>query len=61
LVDILIYFHLSGHTLKYPNNSIAADNIGAGDAANVLAPKIMDLQNYMKLVRGFTDDDSGAG
>ena len=44
-----------------PNNDIAADNIGAADLVAVVAPKLIDLQNYMKLTRGFTIGDTGAG
>ena len=44
-----------------PINDIAADNVGAGDALNVVCPKVVDMQNYMKLTRGFTIGDTGAG
>ena len=44
-----------------PINDIAGDVITAGDAANVVCPKLVDLQNYMKLTRGFTIGDTGAG
>ena len=44
-----------------PNNDVAADVITAGDAIGVVAPKLVDLQNYMKLTRGFTIGDTGAG
>ncbi len=44
-----------------PNNDIAGDVIGAGDATNVVCPKLVDLQNYMKLTLGFTIGDTGAG
>ncbi len=44
-----------------PNNDIAADNVGPADLVAVVAPKVIDLQNYMKLSRGFTIGDTGAG
>jgi hypothetical protein len=44
-----------------PNNDIAADNVGAADAFAVIATKVIDMQNYMKLTRGFTIGDTGAG
>ena len=47
-----------------PNNDIAADVIIAADTAgagNALNTKLIDLQNYMKLTRGFTIGDTGAG
>ena len=47
-----------------PLNDIAGDVIAAADAAgagNPLNTKLIDLQNYMKLTRGFTVGDTGAG
>jgi hypothetical protein len=44
-----------------PLNDIAVDAITAADALNVVCPKLVDLQNYMKLSRGFTIGDTGAG
>jgi hypothetical protein len=47
-----------------PINDIAADNVAAADTAgtgNALNTKLIDLQNYMKLTRGFTIGDTGAG
>ena len=47
-----------------PLNDIAGDVIAAADTAgagNALNTKLIDLQNYMKLTRGFTIGDTGAG
>ena len=47
-----------------PLNDIAGDVIAAADTAgagNPLNTKLIDLQNYMKLTRGFTIGDTGAG
>ena len=47
-----------------PTIDIAADVIAAADTAgagNPLNTKLIDLQNYMKLTRGFTIGDTGAG
>jgi hypothetical protein len=44
-----------------PLNDIAADNVLAGDTTALGFPKVVDLQNYMKLTRGFTIGDTGAG
>ncbi len=44
-----------------PIHDVAADNVGAADAIAVIATKVIDMQNYMKLTRGFTIGDTGAG
>ena len=44
-----------------PLNDIAADVIVAADIITTVAAKLVDLQNYMKLTRGFTIGDTGAG
>ena len=44
-----------------PSNDIAGDVITAADALNVVCPKLVDVQNYLKLARGFTIGDTGAG
>ena len=44
-----------------PFNDIAGDVITGADALNVVCPKLVDLQNYMKLSRGFTIGDTGSG
>ncbi len=50
-----------------PNNDIAgdttaiADTVKAAAAAGAFNAKVIDLQNYMKLTRGFTIGDTGAG
>ena len=49
-----------------PNNDIAVDTIATGDtveaaAADSFNAKVIDLQNYMNLTRGFTIGDTGEG
>ena len=44
-----------------PINDLSIDAIGAGDAVGVLAPKVLDIQNFMKISRGFTYGDTGTG
>ena len=49
-----------------PINDLAADTIAIGDtvkaaAADSFNAKVIDLQNYSKLTRGFTIGDTGAG
>ena len=44
-----------------PNNDIATDVIGAGYAVGGACPKLVYLQNYMKLTRCFTIGYTGAG
>ncbi len=49
-----------------PNNDIAGDTIAiaetvkAAAAADAFSAKVIDLQNYLKLTRGFTIGDTGA-
>ena len=44
-----------------PINDLSVDAITAADALNVLAPKVLDIQNFMKISRGFTYGNTGTG
>jgi hypothetical protein len=44
-----------------PINDLSVDAITAADAIAVLAPKVLDIQNFMKISRGFTYGDTGTG
>ena len=44
-----------------PQSDLSNDVVGAGDALAVLATKVVDIQNFMKLSRGFTYGDTGTG